>query len=69
MGKEEITEAFQNLPPSLQQEVLDFLYFLCHRAEREQAGQWTQFSLWAALEGMEEEPPMYTLEDLKVVFR
>ena len=68
-------EKIQALPPDKQAEVFDFIEFLVSRSptprDREIAeGDWTnaEFSHMAmsqAMRGMEEEPPLYTLDDLK----
>ncbi len=70
---ERIQEYIQKLPKRLQVEVLDFVEFLLARAEREadqpQEADWMRLSLASAMRGMEDEStPVYTLEDLKVVF-
>ncbi|NBO66391.1 MAG: DUF2281 domain-containing protein [Acidobacteria bacterium] len=67
--EEKLSESIQKLPPSLQQELLDFVEFLLIRAERREMGEWTDFSITSAMQGMEDEEPIYTLDDLKVVFR
>lgn len=67
--EEKISESIRKLPPSLQQELLDFVDFLLIRAERREMREWTDFSLTSAMRGMEDEEPLYTLDDLKVVFR
>lgn len=70
MIEQKISEAMQKLPLSLQQELLDFVDFLLIKAERQEAREWNMLSLSSALRDMEpEEEPIYTLEDLKVVFR
>lgn len=70
---ERIREHVQKLPERLQTEVLDFVEFLLLKVEREYAPQdelgWTTFSLTMAMRGMEDEDtPIYTTADLKVVF-
>jgi hypothetical protein len=63
----------RQLPDSAQREVLDFVEFLESRKvdaeERQDAAVWNEFSLTAALRGMEDEEAVYVLEDLKESFR
>ncbi len=68
MIEQRISETIQKLPFSLRQELLDFAEFLLRRAERQEATEWSTFSLANAMRGMESEESLYTLEDLKVVF-
>ena len=68
MGVDRLQERIKLLPPSLQEEVLDFVEYLLAKTERERE-EWMSFSLQSAMRGMEdEEIPEYSLEDLKVVF-
>lgn len=71
-SSEQIQENVSKLPPSLQEEVLDFVEYLIAKLEREAALQekreWTEFSLSSAIHGMEDEETPYTLADLKAVF-
>ena len=69
MIEEKISESVRKLPPSLQQELLDFVDFLLTKAERRETRTWNDFSITSAMRGMEDEEPLYTLEDVKVVFR
>jgi hypothetical protein len=64
---EKILEYIQNLPPSFQEEVLDYLEFLLAKAEREDK-EWSRLSLASAMRGMEDEPEIYTVADLKVKY-
>jgi hypothetical protein len=65
----------QMLPDSLQQEVLDFVRFLLFKREQEMTPEqeeieWSNFSLASAMRGMEDEDsPIYTIDDLKEVFK
>jgi len=64
-----IYRSIQELPTSLQAEVLDFIKYLLAKAEREERETWSDFSISQALRGMEEdEIPAYDLSDLKVIF-
>ncbi len=67
MLNEKIQEYIQKLPPSLQQEVMDYLEFLIAKTEREDK-EWSRFSLSSAIRGMEDEPELYTVADLKVKY-
>ena len=64
---EKIMEYIQKLPPSFQEEVLDYLEFLLAKAEREDK-EWSRLSLASAMRGMEDEPEIYTVADLKVKY-
>ena len=64
---EEIQECIRKLPESLQEEMLDYLEFLLVKANRED-NEWTRLSLASAMRGMENEPDLYTLSDLKVKY-
>ena len=70
----EIQEAVQQLPPSFQAEVLDFVEYLLAKAEREALREeerlWSSLSVATALRDIDdEEEDVYTLADVKVVFR
>jgi len=70
---ERIQQHIQELPASLQAEVLDFVEYLAAKAEREATRQekrsWSGLSLSLAMRGMEDEDtPSYNPSDLKVVF-
>ncbi len=68
MIEQRVSETIGKLPPSLQRELLDCAEFLLARAQRQEARQWSALSLASAMRGMESEEPLYTLEDLKVLF-
>jgi hypothetical protein len=70
---ERIQKHVQRLPASFQAEVLNFVEYLAAKAEREAVRQedqsWSNLSLSVAMRGMEDEDvPLYTHSDLKVVF-
>jgi len=70
---ERIQQYVQELPASLQVEMLDFAEYLLSKLERETAQPselaWSDLSLTLAMRGMEDEDmPTYTTADLKVVF-
>ena len=64
---EKIQEYIQKLPPSFQEELLDYIGFLLAKAEREDK-EWSRLSLASAMRGMEDEPELYTLADLKIKY-
>jgi len=61
---EKIQEYIQKLPASYQEELLDYLEFLLAKAKREDK-EWSNLSLSSAMRGMEGEPEIYTIKDLK----
>lgn len=69
---QKIQDYIEKLPPSFQEEVLDFLEYLLVKAERESArreeNEWSRMSLESAMRGMEDEPDLYTIADLKVKY-
>lgn len=70
---EEIQERLQKLSAPYQAEVLNFIEYLLAKAEHETVQEerwlWSDLSLSSAMRGMEEEnTPMYTSDDLKMVF-
>jgi len=75
MNPAQFFEKMQALPPDKQAEVLDFIDFLASRSltprDRKIADdEWTtadfsQMAMSQAMRGMEGEPPLYTLDDLK----
>ena len=70
--REAVLQHLQALPESAQAEVLDFVEFLemkvgiggngCEQAD------WSGLSLSQAMRGMENEPSLYTISDLKEIF-
>jgi hypothetical protein len=75
MNPAQLFEKIQALPPDKQVEVFDFIDFLASRSttpgEPEIAtdgwtnSEFSEISMSQAMRGMEEEPPLYTLDDLK----
>lgn len=75
MNPAQFFEKMQALPPNRQAEVFDSIEFLVSRSitpdNRQIADdEWTnaefsQMAMSGAMRGMEEEPPLYTLDDLK----
>jgi hypothetical protein len=67
---EKIHQHLQELPDSLQGEVLNFIEYLLFKTEQEAVQQevkaWSSLSLIHAMRGMgDEDTPPYTLEDLQ----
>lgn len=66
---EKIQQYVQRLPASFQVEALHFVEYLLTRAEQREERDWSDMSLAFAMRGMEDEDtPLYTTADLKVVF-
>lgn len=65
---ERIYQQIQRLPPAFQEELLDFIEYLLLKAERQEKQEWASLSLASAMHGMEDEPNLYDLSDLKVIF-
>lgn len=66
---ERIQQHVQRLPASFQAEVLDFVEYLLAKTEHRENRDWSDLSLASAMRGMEDEDmPLYTLADLKIVF-
>jgi hypothetical protein len=65
---EKIQEYVQKLPYSLQEELLDLVQFLLMKAEQQEKREWSSLALSSALSDMEDEPALYNLSDLRVVF-
>ena len=61
---EKIKEYIQKLPEAFQQEVLDYLEFLLTKTDREEK-EWSHASLKYAIRGMEQEPEIYSISDIK----
>ena len=65
---EKLVKDLQDLPESAQAEALDFVEFLKAKAQNEEHAPWTAASLTQARRGMENEPDLYSENDLKEVF-
>lgn len=65
---EKIHRDAQKLPHSLQEELFDFVQYLLMKAEQREKQDWASFSLSSAMRDVEDEPILYSLSDLKVVF-
>ena len=68
-----IVEHLKSLPESARRQVLRFIEYLESRRSEQSARQddlpWSEFSLAAAMRGMEDEDSPYSLSDLKEAFR
>lgn len=67
---EKIQKYLQELPTSLQAEVLDFVEYLKAKADREpvreECRDWSGLSLYSAMRGMEhEDSPVYALSEMR----
>jgi len=65
---QKIYQYTQKLPPSLQEELLEFIQYLLMKAEQQERREWSSLSLSSAMRDMEDEPTLYTLADIKVAF-
>ena len=69
---EKIIQHIQNLPDTLQAEVLDFVEYLESKAEKGKEDieekEWSDISLSFAMRGIEDEHSPYALDDLKENF-
>jgi hypothetical protein len=65
---EKIQQYAQKLPYSLQEELLDFVQYLLMKAEQQEKQDWASLSLSAAMRDIDDEPALYSLSDLRVVF-
>lgn len=65
---EKIRQIAQKLPHSFQEELFDFVQYLLMKAEQQEKQEWASLSLSSAIRDMEDEPILYSLSDLKVVF-
>ena len=69
MGFEEvILKHLQELPESERAEVLDFIEYLRAKTEKRDRKDWTTFSLNSAMRRLEDEPSLYSLDDIKESF-
>jgi len=65
---EKIYQYVQKLPYSFQEELLDFIQYLLMKAEQQEKLNWTSLSLSSAMRGMEDEPALYSMSDIRVAF-
>ncbi len=69
--KDKILAKLLKLPKEKQEQVIDFIDFLSLKNTDTQLENedldWSKFSLSQAMSGMEDEPDLYSLQDLKEV--
>ncbi|MDO9168372.1 MAG: DUF2281 domain-containing protein [Methylobacter sp.] len=65
---EKILTTVASLPESKQVEVLDFIEYLKLKTEKEESGEWNNFSIATAMRGMENEESNYSFTDLKETY-
>jgi hypothetical protein len=65
---EKIHQYTQQLPYSLQEELFDFVQYLLMKAEQQEKRDWASLSLSSAMCDMEDEPDLYSLSDLRIIF-
>jgi hypothetical protein len=65
---EKIHQYAQKLPYSFQEELLDFVQYLLMKAEQQEKQDWASLSLSSTMREMEDEPVLYSIADLRVVF-
>ena len=65
---EKIHHYTQKLPYSFQEELFNFVQYLLMKAEQQEKQDWVSLSLSSAMRNMENEPVLYSLSDLRVVF-
>ena len=65
---EKIHRDAQKLPYSFQEELFDFVQYLLMKAEQQEKRDWASLSLSSAMRDIENEPALYSLSDIRVVF-
>jgi len=65
---EKIHQYTQKLPYSFQEELFDFVQYLLMKAEQQEKQEWASLSLSSAMRDMEDEPDLYSLSDLRIIF-
>ena len=66
--EEKIHQYAQKLPHSFQEELFYFVQYLLLKAEQQEKQDWASLSLSSAMHEIEDEPVLYSLSDLRVVF-
>ncbi len=66
---EQVYQYVQRLPRSLQRELLSFIQYLLVKAAQQEEQDWNSLSLSSAMRDMGDEPALYSIEDIKVMFR
>jgi hypothetical protein len=65
---EKIYQYVQQLPRSLQEELLDYVEYLVMKAEQQEHQEWQSLSLSSAMRDIEDESVSYTLSDVRESF-
>ena len=65
---EKIHRDAQKLPYAFQEELFDFVQYLLMKAEKQEKRDWASLSLSSAMRDIENEPALYGLSDIRVVF-
>ena len=65
---EKIHRDAQKLPYSFQEELFNFVQYLLMKAEQQEKQDWASLSLSSAMRDMEDEPVLYRMSDIRVVF-
>jgi len=65
---EKIIKELNELPEIKKREVLDFVEYLKLKTEKEENNTWSNLSISAAMRDMMDEPPLYSMQDLKETF-
>lgn len=65
---EKIHRYAQKLPYSFQEELFDFVQYLLMKAEQQEKQAWASLSLSSAMRDIENEPALYSLSDIRVIF-
>ena len=58
----------QKLTLSFKEELFDFVQYLLMKAEQREKQDWASLSLSSAMRDMEDEPALYSMSDIRVVF-
>lgn len=65
---QQLVKHIENLPESLQSEVLDFVEYLEIKLQQKEEAEWSAFSITQAMRDIESEESLYTISDLKERF-
>ncbi len=65
---ERLINNLKTLPESKQSEVFDFIEYLKLKTDKEEQKEWKNFSLSSAMQCMEDEESLYSLDDIKETF-
>lgn len=65
---EKIHQYAQKLPRPFQEELFDFVQYLLMKAEQQEKRDWASLSLSSAMRDIQDEPVLYSMSDIRVVF-